>query len=74
MYCHDVCYRLQRVDEPGAAAALAAVEGKVALLLRCLGDEDDDVSAAVASFTTDYISLLKQLPALSQAHRDSIQV
>ena len=67
-------YRLLKVDAQQAADTLQAVENKVALLFRFLGDEDDDVSGAVATFTTDYISLLKQMNPLSQKQRENIEV
>jgi len=65
---------LLKVDAQQAADTLQAVENKVALLFRFLGDEDDDVSGAVATFTTDYISLLKQMNPLSQKQRENIEV
>lgn len=62
------------MDSQQAADTLQAVENKISLLFRFLGDEDDDVSAAVATFTTDYISLLKQMDPLSQKQRENIEV
>ncbi|XP_052780847.1 exportin-T-like [Mya arenaria] len=65
--------KMCKVDAEMAAVSLQAAENKVPLLLRFLGDEDDDVSAAVATFTTDYISLLKQLQTLSQKQKDNVE-
>lgn len=66
--------RLLKVDAQQASETLQAVENKISLLFRFLGDEDDDVSGAVATFTTDYISLLKQMNPLSQKQRENIEV
>lgn len=62
------------MDAQQAADTLQAVENKISLLFRFLSDEDDDVSGAVATFTTDYISLLKQMNPLSQKQRENIEV
>lgn len=56
-----------------AAEALVAVQAKLPLLQRFLGDEDDDVSAAVAPFASDYIGLLKQLAPISSLQKESVQ-
>lgn len=65
--------KVGKVDTQNASEALQAVENKVNLLFRFLGDEDDDVSGAVGAFTTDYISLLKQMNPISVKQRENIE-
>ncbi|XP_053377142.1 exportin-T-like isoform X1 [Mercenaria mercenaria] len=65
--------KLLKVDAQKAGETLVAVENKVSLLFRFLGDEDDDVSGAVATFTTDYISLLKQMDPITPKQRENIE-
>ena len=67
-------YRLLKVDPNSAAESLRALENKVPLMFRFLGDEDDDVSGAVSVFAQDYISLLKQMGQLSKTQRENIEV
>lgn len=43
-------------------------------MFRFLGDEDDDVSGAVAQFSQEYIALLKQTKILSQKQRENMEV
>lgn len=57
-----------------ASSALASIEGKVSMLCRFLGDEDDDVSTTVCPFATSYISILKQLKPLSEKQKENVQV
>ena len=62
------------MNPQGATETLQAVEDKIPLLFCFLGDEDDDVSGAVATFTTDYISLLKQMNPLTPKQRENVEV
>ncbi|KAH3816261.1 exportin-T-like isoform X2 [Dreissena polymorpha] len=65
--------KLTKTNLQAAKDTLAAIESKVPLMFRFLGNEDDDVSGAVACFTTDYISLLKQMTPLSAKQRENIE-
>uniref|UniRef100_A0A2R5L8T3 Exportin-T n=1 Tax=Ornithodoros turicata TaxID=34597 RepID=A0A2R5L8T3_9ACAR len=50
------------------------LEGKVPLMLHFLGNEDDDVSQAVAEFAREYVQLLKQEPLMySNQGKASVQ-
>ncbi|XP_069101295.1 exportin-T-like isoform X2 [Argopecten irradians] len=53
-------------DTEATEIALQALENKVPLMFRFLGDEDDDVSSGVTQFSQDYIALLKQMKPISQ--------
>ena len=66
--------RLLKVDQNSAAESLQALEKKIPLVFRFLGDEDDDVSGAVSVFTQDYISLLKQIGQLTKTQRENVEV
>lgn len=65
--------KLLKVDQTSAAESLQALEAKVPLMFRFLGDEDDDVSGAVTTFAQDYISLLKTFGQLSKKQRENIE-
>ncbi|XP_041348237.1 LOW QUALITY PROTEIN: exportin-T-like [Gigantopelta aegis] len=60
-------------DEQNANITLNALEAKIPYILRFLGDEDDDVSGAVAIFAQEYINSLKQVSSLSQQQREIIE-
>lgn len=67
--------RLQKSeDQENSSVTMAALEEKVPLMFRFLGDEDDDVSAAVIPFVQDYIGILKQMKQISPKHREHIEV
>ncbi len=51
-----------------------SLESKVALMLKFLEHEDDDVSGTVVQFAHDYITCLKQIPQPSQQHRQYAKV
>lgn len=53
---------------------MAALEEKVPLMFRFLGDEDDDVSGAVIPFVQEYIGVLKQLKQMLPKHREHVEV
>jgi len=57
-----------------ASGALLAVEGKVSIMCRFLGDEDDDVSSTVCPFAMSYIGILKRLKPLSDKQKENVQV
>ncbi|MEW8544209.1 MAG: hypothetical protein AB2693_11805 [Candidatus Thiodiazotropha sp.] len=63
-----------KIDQNSAAETLQALEAKVPLMFRFLGDEDDDVSGAVATFAQDYISMLKTFGQLSKKQRENVEV
>ncbi|KAL4226182.1 hypothetical protein ACF0H5_014168 [Mactra antiquata] len=65
--------KLVKVDAQKASETLQAIENKISQLFRFFGDEDDDVSGAVAGFTTDYISFLKQMNPLTGKQRENIE-
>ncbi|XP_035825468.1 exportin-T isoform X2 [Aplysia californica] len=51
----------------------SALESKVPYMLRFLGDEDDDVSAAVLEFATEYIAMIKTMPSMSTVQKKHIE-
>ena len=61
-------------DEQNAGVTLNALEAKIPYVLHFLGDDDDDVSGAVAIFAQEYINSLKQVSSLSQKQREIIEV
>lgn len=61
-------------DQENSNVTMAALEEKVPLMFRFLGDEDDDVSAAVIPFVQEYIGILKQMKQISPKHREHIEV
>lgn len=65
--------KLLKVDAKNAAITLQAIEHKVRLMFRFLGDDDDDVSGAVTAFTVDYISLLKQMNPITSKQQENIK-
>ena len=62
-----------KIDQAQAAVTLQALESKIPLMFRFLGDEDDDVSGAVATFAQDYISLLKTFGQMTGKQRENIE-
>ncbi|KAK2148689.1 hypothetical protein LSH36_487g04031 [Paralvinella palmiformis] len=56
-----------------ADVPLKALEHKVPLMFRFLRHEDDDVSGSVIQFAHDYISLLKQLPCVSEQQKQNVK-
>lgn len=60
-------------DQENSSVTMAALEEKVPLMFRFLGDEDDDVSAAVIPFVQEYIGILKQMKQISPKHREHIE-
>ena len=66
--------RLLKIDQAQANVTLQALESKIPLMFRFLGDEDDDVSGAVATFAQDYISLLKTFGQMTGKQRENIEV
>ncbi|XP_064632186.1 exportin-T-like [Lineus longissimus] len=56
-----------------AKECLVAVENKVPLMLTYLGNEDDDVSAAVAGFSHEYLDFLKQMTAISPKQKENFE-
>ncbi|KAK3102231.1 hypothetical protein FSP39_009774 [Pinctada imbricata] len=66
--------KLQKAEDlENARITMEALEGKIPLMFRFLGDEDDDVSGAVTPFAQEYISILKQIKTLSPKQRESIE-
>ncbi|KAK7102918.1 exportin-T-like [Littorina saxatilis] len=60
--------------ESDLAEIQTALEAKIPYMLRFLGNEDDDVSGAVADFATEYIALLKTKgPPLSPTQRNHVE-
>ncbi|KAJ8301279.1 hypothetical protein KUTeg_020266 [Tegillarca granosa] len=60
-------------DKENTTAVLQAIESKIPLMFRYLGDEDDDVSGAVTPFAQEYIAVLKQIKPLSQKQLENIK-
>ncbi|XP_067683887.1 exportin-T-like [Haliotis asinina] len=60
-------------DTQSTNNTLQALETKVPYMLRFLGDEDDDVSGAVANFSQEYINLLKQIAPLTPKQRENME-
>lgn len=69
---------LFRLTKANSSAQLdittGAIERKFPLMLKFLGNEDDDVSAAVCSFAHDYVTMLKHSSQMAQTHRDKVEV
>ncbi|CAH1784092.1 unnamed protein product [Owenia fusiformis] len=59
-------------NKENADLMLQSIENKVQFIFRFLCDEDDDVSGAVANFTHDYISVLKQAGPLTAKQKENI--
>lgn len=71
-YCYNRLVKMKEVDN--ATVSLDAVENKVPLMVKFLGNEDDDVSGGVTQFTHDYITTLKQLTPLTEARQQLVKV
>ena len=69
-----VCRLVKSSDVENTKITLQALENKMAVMLRFLGHEDDDVSGAVAQFAHDYISILKQMQPVSHSQRKHVEV
>lgn len=72
-----VAFRVNKAgNSPSDLAEIqTALEAKISYMLRFLGDEDDDVSGAVAEFATEYIAMLKvKGPPLSPTQRNHVEV
>ncbi len=52
-------------EEEEAKVIFDALHSKIPLMLKFLGNEDDDVSGAVTKFAHDWLTLLKQLSPLT---------
>jgi len=73
--CVLVCARqVKQGDADGAKVSLAALEDKVALLIKFLGNNEDDVSGMVAEFSHSYIGVLKQLAPINCQQKETIKV
>nr|XP_006817588.1 PREDICTED: exportin-T-like [Saccoglossus kowalevskii] len=55
---------LKSGNEVDAEKTFQAIDNKVSLMLRFLGDEDDDISLAVTEFAHDYVTTLKQVSCM----------
>ena len=70
-----VCPRqVKQGDADGAKVSLVALEDKVALLIKFLGNNEDDVSGTVAEFSHSYIGVLKQLAPITCRQKETIKV
>ena len=69
-----MCRLVKSSDVENTKITLQALENKMAVMLRFLGHEDDDVSGAVAQFAHDYISILKQMQPVSHSQRKHVEV
>ena len=65
---------MKQGDADGAKVSLAALEDKVALLIKFLGNNEDDVSGTVAEFSHSYIGVLKQLAPITCRQKETIKV
>ena len=71
----NIFYRLQKAeDNANARVTMEALESKIPLMFRFLGNDDDDVSEAVTQFSQEYITVLKQIKPLSPKQRESVEV
>ncbi|KAK2192614.1 hypothetical protein NP493_26g07059 [Ridgeia piscesae] len=70
-----LCWQKQvkQGDADGAKVSLAALEDKVALLIKFLGNNEDDVSGMVAEFSHSYIGVLKQLAPINCQQKETIK-
>ena len=69
-----ICRLLKAKELENAKVTFAALEQKLDVMLRLLGNEDDDVSGAVAPFAHDYMTLLKQVLPLSDNQKATVKV
>ncbi|XP_077981134.1 exportin-T-like [Glandiceps talaboti] len=60
-------------DNENAHKVFQAANSKLPLMLRFLGDEDDDISAAVTEYVHDYITTLKQIPNGSHIYKSQLE-
>ena len=61
-------------EEESAKVPAEAIEAKMPLVMKFLGNEDDDVSGAVTMAAHDYLSLLKQLPQTTDVQKQLVKV
>jgi len=61
-------------DEANGRISKQAVEAKLPYMLKFLAHTDDDVSANVAPFAHDYVTLLKQISSLSDCQKEFVKV
>ena len=68
-----MCCRLVKAkDTVNSRVTLKALEGKLPLMLTMLRNDDDDVSAAVATLAHDYLTVLKQLCPLNDIQKEFV--
>ncbi|KAL7982628.1 hypothetical protein Chor_010226 [Crotalus horridus] len=60
-------------DLKNAQDTLQAIEAKVALMLKLLIHEDDDISSNIIGFCYDYLHVLKQLLVLSEQQKANVE-
>ncbi|XP_032241987.2 exportin-T isoform X1 [Nematostella vectensis] len=60
-------------DATVAANTLKAIENKIQLLFRFLGDDDDDISHTVNGFAHSYFQLLKQMSTISDQQKQTLE-
>ncbi|XP_039198134.1 exportin-T isoform X2 [Crotalus tigris] len=60
-------------DLKNAQDTLQAIEAKVALMLKLLIHEDDDISSNIIGFCYDYLHILKQLLVLSEQQKANVE-
>lgn len=61
-------------DEVNARIARQAIEAKLPYMLKFLANSDDDVSANIAPFAHDYVTMLKQTVPLSDCQKEFVKV
>ncbi|XP_031566606.1 exportin-T-like isoform X2 [Actinia tenebrosa] len=64
---------LKSNNEAAANDTLQAIENKLPLLYRFLGDEDDDISHTINGFAYSYLLLLKQASSLSAQQKQNLK-
>ena len=68
------CRLLKAKDAVNGRITLKALEGKLPMMLKLLRNDDDDVSAAVATLAHDYLAVLKQLCPLNAMQKEFVLV
>ena len=67
------CRLAKAKEEENAKVIFDALLNKIPLMLKFLGNEDDDVSGAVGKFSHDWLTLLKTLTPLNDTLKQSVK-
>ena len=67
------CRLAKAKEEENAKVLFDALLNKIPLMLKFLGNDDDDVSGAVGKFSHDWLTLLKTLSPLNDTLKQSVK-